>query len=217
MKMIPKIALILSTFLFCCQGRATAADIYDNIGQSILTDAGLNDASWAALSFKTTDTNYVITAVNVPLKRLNSSTTGSIILSLYTATGAGSAPETKIGSDLGSTPIAGYTQGIYQNFSITGLNVPLSPSTNYYLVISSTGLAGNYGVGVNNTGGGTVTGSLGYSDTLNSGGSWSGPTSGYYFIGSVTATVPEPTTYALGVIASGLMGIVAGRRKARRA
>lgn len=40
---------------------------------------------------------------------------------------------------------------------------------------------------------------------------------GTYFHGAAIVPVPEPSTYALGMIATGVMGFVARRRKARRA
>ncbi len=211
------IALVMTAFLFGQKSGADAADLYDNIGQTVNNESGLNNSSWGALSFRTTATDFVITAVNIPIKNHNSWSSGNIILSLYTATGTGSSPGTKIGADLGSTPIAGYSSSVYQNFSITGLSVTLSPSTNYYLVISSSGVPGNYSVGLNSTGGGLVTGSLGWSDTLNAGSSWGAPSTSHYFIGSVTATVPEPSTCILGAIATGTAAVLIRRRKPRLA
>ena len=142
---------------------------------------------------------------------------GNVQVSLYTGDGTGSRPNAKIGSDLGTTPVSGFNNSaVYQDYAITGLNVTLSPSTKYYVVISASGIGSGSQdflyLGLHSGAGGVTTGSLGYSESTNSGSSWTAPTDSSYVVGLVTA-VPEPSTYALAAIATGLITALARRRK----
>jgi hypothetical protein len=93
---------------------------------------------------------------------------------------------------------------------------PLFLSTNYYITVSSPDItSGMASVGVTQSSSGAITtGSQGFATANNN--QWGGPYGGMWIIGSVlTVTVPEPSTYALAAIATGVMAYLARRRKAR--
>lgn len=194
-----------------------ATDLYNTMGQSVDSTQLLKDSTWTALSFMTSATDFTITGVTIPVKNVIGLTLGNIQVSLYTGDGSNSRPNTKIGSDLGTTPVSGFSNSaVYQDYAITGLNVTLSPSTKYYVVISASGIGSGAQdflyLGLHSGAGGVTTGSLGFSQSLNSGSSWDAPGNSSSVVGLVTA-VPEPSTYALAAIATGLITALARRRK----
>lgn len=200
-----------------------AVDVYNTLNQSVTFDGNLNDTTWTALSFSTTAAEYMISDVTLPIWNQNALNSGSVTLSIYDSAGVGSRPGSKIGSDLGSAAVSGFSSSGYQNYTITGVGRTLLPSTQYYLVVNTAGVSGtgsnNVSIGFQSGTGGITTNSLGYSQSLNAGTSWGAPNTSFTLIGAVAATVPvpEPSTYALAAIASTVMAAIARRRKASKA
>lgn len=155
----------------------------------------------AAFSFQTTATGYVIDTVKVQLKN-NDAASGQIDVAIYDASGASGAPGTIVGTAVGTVP-AGTLTSTYQTFTFSSLNRTLAPSTNYWVVISSTGLssaspfdptspASASVARTNDTFGEVTTGSNG-SSTLYTPLGWSPPSTSYYVIGAVIPASPTPT------------------------
>jgi hypothetical protein len=65
--------------------------------------------------------------------------------------------------------------------------------------------------------GGLTTGSLGLNVSFDNGATWPVSQSTNYLSLQISATVPEPSTYALSAIATGVMAAVARRRTALKA
>lgn len=191
---------------------ARAADIYNNLGATQNQTSSINNSFWFGLSFRTTATESLITSLSVDLQLQNASnTSGNVNFQIFDSTGASGLPGTVV-STAGSIALSSMTTS-RATYTLNSLNIPLSTSTNYWLVlkgtttdfvssiltISTNGASGSIGAGV----GGTGTWNL---------------HSGYRAVGVVSAiAVPEPTTYALAAIAAGVMTFVARRRKARTA
>jgi hypothetical protein len=179
--------------------RAKAGMIYDTTSGSGVSLSSNNVQ--LALSFQTTSTEYVINAVGLEMSSAGISLTGALNVSIYDATGVDSAPGAQLGTNIGSVDAASLST-IATIFSFTGLSRSLSPSTNYYIVITPDNLSGSYVLsGTSDPSGGIVTGSLGFG--FNSP-SWT-VVPGNYIIGYVSASsgggsggaVPEPTSMAI--------------------
>jgi len=204
---------------------ARAVDLYNTLSKPTSTLIGISTYYGAGLSFKTTATEYIIDSVTLKLANDSFSPAGygNINISIYNALGGNSTPGSIVGSPIGSVPVSSLTTTL-TDFSFTGLNRLLSPSTNYWITITSTDMPAN-GSGqyartavTDNNIGALTAGSLGSTFYDMSGGSWlwSSPVNNYWVHGSVsTVAVPEPSTYALAAIATGVMAAVARRRKAR--
>ena len=192
-------------------GSARAVDIYNNLTQTVNQNLSANNAYSSALSFQTTSSASVITDLQASLK-LQAGNTGNTVFSIYDATGSGGTPGTKI-TDAGSIANNTLTSS-YATYGLSGLNISLNPSANYWLVLTTTTSDFIMWTVTSSTTG--ATGSVGV-------GTKAGPSawqvlSQYRAIGVVTAVaVPEPSTYALGAIATGVFALIARRRKARRA
>jgi hypothetical protein len=108
--------------------------------------------------------------------------------------------------------------GLWSGSLLRAVNVGIAGNTINGSIITGTFASGTVGAGLGSTGP-----TIGVSSS--SGGTWldNGPTFGgsfrvYGISSNLTAVaVPEPSTYALGAIATGVMAWVARRRKARRA
>ncbi len=203
---------ILALHIFWSAPAGFSADLYANIGQPVSVNGNFSDGSWPALSFKTSMTNYILESVTIPILNPNLLSSGTISFRLFDATGAGGSPGAAVGSALGSVPIAGISGVSYQDVTFSGLNRTLATNTNYWLAVQGSGIASVFFVGATTSTGGTLTGSLGYSITSDAGNSWSAPSTAVYVIGRVNA-VPEPSTYALGMIAAVTCGWLARRKR----
>ena len=196
-------------------GSARAVDIYNTLSGSSAVTKMINTQNGMGVSFKTTATDYVIDAVTFMFMK-DSATSGNITIAIYDTSGTGGTPGSMIGTPLGTVPVSSLTSTL-ANYTLSSLNRTLSPSTNYYLTATSTDITSGAPRGsVTTDTTGLTTGSVGY--TSKSNGVWTTPASGFYGQASIsTAAVPEPSTYALGAIATGVFALIARRRKARRA
>ena len=192
-------------------GSARAVDIYNTLSESSAVTKMINTQNGMGVSFKTTATDYVIDAVTFMFMK-DSATSGNITIAIYDTSGTGGTPGSMIGTPLGTVPVSSLTSTL-ANYTLSSLNRTLSPSTNYYLTATSTDITSGVARGsVTQQTTGLTTGSVGYA--FRSSGVWTLPASGYYGQASIsTAAVPEPSTYALGAIATGVFALIARRRK----
>jgi hypothetical protein len=204
---------------------AQAVDIYSNLGtpdSSSNAAIGYNsvanfDVTYAQ-GFTTGASLYLLDSVDLPLG-VTGAGNGSPKLQIY-SNNAGTP-----GTDLGVTftnPTFG-AQSLY-NFSLA-TPFALSASTSYWMVLSDTtaGTQTKFNWYYTDTfssptaKNGSGVSFLGGARSNNGGALWS-TNNGFAQTGiTLNATaVPEPTTYALAAIATGVMAIVARRRKARK-
>ena len=186
-------------------GQAHAIDLYNNLNQTQFTFGSVSNVNSYSFSFSTTATETVLTNISAYLK-VNSAATGILTVSIYNAVGGVGLPDTKI-NDAGTINNASISTSSYATYSISGLNFNLSPSTKYYVVFSNS-TSDNIIIGLTNSSTGTNSNATYY----NNGSGWNYVS--FNAMGSVSAIaqVPEPSTYALATIATGLMAAVARRK-----
>ena len=190
-------------------GSAPAIDLYNNLNQAYNQSTSINNSYSTGVSFKTTAAETTVTSLSAYLQA-NTPATGNLLFSIYDATGSGGAPGTKI-TDAGTLAASTVTNA-FQTYTISSLNIALSATTNYWLVVSNS-TADFVMFGAANTTTGTP-GSVGIA-TKTGPAAWSLLGGNYRLMGSITAisSVPEPTTWALAAIASGVLAWTARRRK----
>ncbi len=209
---------IVAVIGFMFTGSVRAVDLYNNLAESAMFDDNFATNSSGALSFRTTANEYMIDTVKIPLRLFGQApaTSGNVTVSIYNTTGSNSRPGSSVGTAIGVMPVSSLSYS-FQTITFAGLNRVLSPSTDYYIVISSSSsnLDGFVSAGLTSN----------FTGTLGSNGYWNGGNPNWgkvgngsiYAIGSVSAIAPgpEPSTYALAAISTGVMATVASRRKAR--
>jgi hypothetical protein len=211
-------SLLSMALLLLLVPEVKAIDIYNTLAQSEAFTTSMDSGTRAALSFKTTSTEFTVDSVQIPIRldAFNPATSGSLVISIFDATGTSGQPGNIVGTSISTVQVSSLST-TNQTFTFSGLNRTLSPSTNYYITVSSPDItSGVASVGVTASSSGAITtDSLGFATANNN--RWGGPYSGMWIIGAVStvASVPEPSTYALAAIATGVMAAVARRRKAR--
>jgi hypothetical protein len=190
------------------------------------TNAGLwSKNGGVGLSFQTTAQLFTITEISFWHEKPSSSDdTGNLIVELWDATGSSNFAGNQIGSALATVALSTIPDDTIQQLSVGGLNITLSPSTNYWATIT---LANNTNSTSNvqwhtytGSSAGTVTGSLGAGSLDNQNGGQTWPSDGQLLLntfvaGSVTA-VPEPGSLGLAGIAA-VAGLTLYRRRRRQA
>ncbi|MEI7923501.1 MAG: PEP-CTERM sorting domain-containing protein [Planctomycetota bacterium] len=192
---------------------AKAVDLVNLLGSSDDGVNAVNNSNWIANSFTTTATEYMITDVVLRLSNPSSLATGDFQVAIYTATGAAGRPGTLVSTI--STNSATSLASSASDFAISGLTTTLEASKKYFLVLKGLTLDNNISWSFANTATGIGATTSSFSSSTNSGTSWAATQLGMPDTYKVTATaaVPEPSTYALGALASGAL-VLAGRRKA---
>lgn len=212
--------LVVAICMFSIQvSIAKAAYIYNTLPEQpagymgVGLDSALRYQTILGVSFKTTADLYVITSVTVPILNYHDLKSGTISLSVYDENQAKSGPKNKIGKTLGTLPVDTFPRYLQKDFTISNLSLTLSPSTNYYLMISGTGLSDVVWTGITKSAG-TTLGSRGLYYNFYGGGGTLDNTR--FAIGSVNAIaeVPEPSGYFLCIISLGFLAFHK-HRKAR--
>ena len=199
-----------------------AVDLFDTVpagnrGNLLSID---NATRRYAQSFSTTANDYIVDSVSLSLYLGLPNPLGTFGVEIYGFDTGNSIPTTLVP---GGTVYSGDSLPLSTsatNVVFSGFNITLAPSTQYYIVLSASLNTSLYWEYTNNA---TGSGSTGYSSqfytaSLSSGSTWNlaAVTSTDPMIMKVTA-VPEPSTYALAAIATGVMATVASRCKARKA
>ena len=170
----------------------------------------ISDTQWAAQTFTTTATDYVLDLLTVRLYN-NAATAGDMVVSIYDATGADGRPGSLVRNvifqevaDLGTS--LSDTTRVARIFAADPYpSRVLSPSTTYYVAIKGSGITGGTGkwTWTNNITGTGVSASL---TSSFDGSTWGAPQATVPQQVRVTA-VPEPSGLALAAIAgSAAMG-----------
>jgi len=219
------IAALAAVTMIASLDHARSATLYDTFGTSAgLANPGFRNNMGFGLSFQTTANEYTLTKVTFAVARDSGATLdGNLVVRLWDSTGSGSLPGAQIGGDLGTFPLSGLSEyvpvgGGYQPIVVDGLNIGLSPSTNYWATVTltgntATGSANQYYIQYTTAPSGTTTGSLGATQDTDDTGTdaWQGPFSTAFQIGSVEA-VPEPATLSM-VAGAGLVVLLTYRRR----
>jgi hypothetical protein len=198
------IVSVLSGWLFVvgaltCQS-VSAAVVFNNRGDlkggtEVVDGGGTN--GWWGQAFSTTASATIVTDVVLSMSNGNAGTAFSV--GIYSSV-AGSG--LNVPGSLTQSIFTGTPGQFFSPFSITGLNVPLSPSTEYFVVVSPT-------VGALDWDFTNASSSLN-ANSVDQGGTWSSTTSAPLQM-SITA-VPEPATLSL-LAAAGLFGGLAVVRR----
>lgn len=194
---------------------AKSAVISDNLTNN---QDGLNffsPTTWRAQSFSTTGADFRLTRVQINAF-YSGLTAGTFSLDVYDATGSGTTPGTFVANVASNVDYTNLTTSLSNIYDANNLNILLNPSTKYFLVVKAGTMTGGsfiWGTTANNT---QVVGFPSeHSDSTNSGSSWGPASLANPQIMKINA-VPEPSTYAMGAIASVVLAGFA-RRKNRTA
>ena len=206
-------ALLLAalTLTPAASDQASVVILANNTGNTEFNTAFTTNEDWQAQAFTTTATGYTLTDVALLLSN-STATTGTFDLSIYDSTGTDSSPGAKVADVRTGINVAtfGETPTIYD---VSGLSIPLSPSTQYYLAVTATNLigTGTYGIEWSYTLDTTGTGfPSAYSYSNDGGATWNNPPDftnpSMMRIQAETTAVPEPSTYALLGISLAVVG-----------
>ncbi len=198
------LSLLIAFGLACAAGSARADTIiFDNLNNSNNGFRGVTDTNWDAQRFNSDSTNLFLTSVTLNL--FSSGGSGNFFLDLYSDNA--NQPGISL-ANLYTGPTLGTGDILFSN-----LNLPLSPNTNYWLVLGDTTgstLSLSWGVTTTLTGTGSgfqTTAAL----TTDSGMNWFVFNNAPYRTQITASTVPEPTTMLLGAL--GGFGLLAASRR----
>jgi hypothetical protein len=193
---------------FFASGTARAQTvIFDNLNNGNNGYRGVSSTSWDAQRFNSDSTNLFLVSLTLNLSTQPGS--GTAFLSLYSD--AAGHPGAQIANLFTGVPGSG-------NVTFGNLSQPLSPNTNYWLVLGTNGGTLNLGWGVTSTLTGTGSGfQTTAASTSNSGTNWSVFGDAPYQTRITANTVPEPeaiTTFAMGLAGLVLLRLWRVRRAA---
>jgi hypothetical protein len=181
-----------------------ASDLYNNLEAPIDSSSYLYDTVIKGLSFRTTSTEFVVDQIVLPLMNSGSVSSGSVEFSIFDASGPLKKPGSIVGSIIGAVSVASISTSHYENITFSNISKELSPDTNYWLLINTKAVNQSIDIQASFSNSGTLTGSLGYTFSDNSGSSWSIPSTSAYYIGKIVAVsyVPEPSPFVMAGITS---------------
>lgn len=199
-----KYVAVVGALIFALAPKSSnAVDIFDTTASSGITSALFFPPLWSASLFHTTASGYVVTSFSFQTNNTVGSMSGNLVPKIYT--NSGSQPGTQVGPNLGTID----TSTVSTTFSLTGLNVALTPSTDYWLVFDNTAVTGSTSFRYTLTPSG-LSAPFAQAQTSNAGGSWQ-VNPGIAMIGVITA-VPEPGAIVMGIACAGV-SIIGGFRR----
>lgn len=203
-------------------GSGQAADLYNTLPATNRGDDFINAGTpnlRLAQSFSTTANDYILSSVTLSMFMGVLNSPGTFGVELYGFNTNDSKPTTLV---TGGSIYSGNSSILSTSATdvvFSGLNITLVPSTQYYIVINANlnhalfWQYAKYPSGSGSTGYSTQY----YTSSSDSGSSWSSSTlsTTYPYIMKITA-VPEPSTWALAGLATGVIGFIARHRNAKR-
>lgn len=205
---------LLSVCFLSSWSPCSAVDVVlaDNLGSGVAGSSKLTASRWQAQAFQTQSNAYILNRIELPLYRTGT-TAGTYEVSIYTNNSG--VPGTLVsGAQLSDQTSNLTTSSAIRSFAISWT---LNPNTNYFLVLSGTGITAS-DVSWDYTDG-TVAAigfPSGYSRSTNGGVTWSAPSEFPEQMMRITA-VPEPSTYILSLVTVGVFAGVAKRKRRRSA
>ena len=177
----------------------SAATLVDNLSASTLGTSpfgGPGDTDWLAQSFTTTATDYILSSVTALIGNSNPATTGNYIFSIYDGSGPGGVPGVNLGDILSNSVTGIPTLATSIQATASPLPLTLSPNTNYFLVLRTSGAndALEWYSATNGSGTGFPTN---FTSSSNGGTSWNAiDNTGPDQMMQILATSPPPPTPA---------------------
>lgn len=206
--------LVVVLFAAATTSQSRAGVIYDTTASSTLTDVDVSTAATnlkQATLFHTTASDFIVTEMSFLLRiDVEDPPTGSLNWLIYSDVGG--QPDLPVLAYVPFSLNVSTLSGTYAAVSTGALNIPLSPSTNYWLVFNGESLTS--GVvqieeALNPSGIGSPFKAMTYNTNA-----WTG-VNNLAAVGTITA-VPEPSTYAmaLGGLACGGFSFFRRRKRA---
>ena len=181
--------------------------LYDNLGNTTLTEAMYETDTWGASQFTTDGHNYILNTVALLLYR-----TGDTTAQLDIYSNSGDVPGTSLGT---LTPPESIPLNTAEKVTFTASGISLSANSTYWVVLHApTGqLWWSYTDDSTGTGSGFSTINT---SSVNAGTKWATPIDYYpnqMQVNATLAAVPEPSQWAMmGVTALGVTGYALRRR-----
>lgn len=202
---------------------APAADIYNNLTETVdqgvpMNANGAGNWRFNAEAFNTDSLNFNIQSVTLKLALgAFGTTTGTFDVSIWSNDTTGS-PANRPGSLVANVATGQSASQIaptggFLTFTPASL-IQLNPNQTYWVVLDASNYTGGrqiFSGGTTSSAGSGVTSNMMLQKDVNNTWSQNFPASGTSHM-VMSVTVPEPSTYALGLIATGLVGALSRRR-----
>lgn len=222
---IQRLVLIFSTIVIGVPS-AHAVDLFNNLSQTpseqvqLTTSAGAGNWQYNAEAFTTDSLNLQLTGVTLKLGLgALGSTTGSFDVAIWSNNTSGSPANSP--GNLVATVATGTALDVFSSstglltFTPTSL-IQLSPNQTYWVVLNASSYTGTRQIvsfGTTSSAGVSVTSNMMLQSLNGIGWSQNSPSTGTSHMLMQVTAVPEPSTYILGCIATGLTGVLIRRRR----
>ena len=219
-------SMLLSAWMFTAVALAPLTSAFagsvvlSNLANATKGSDTVNYNSWNGDSFVTDSQSWRLNSVTLDMAAGTSSTgSGYFFIAIYSD--AGTEPGTVLETLTGSTNP--YNAGQY-TYTAAGSGLLLNPNTRYWIVqgLSTSVSSGAGSYKTRYTGNAATTGNWsipasGYQAYLTPGNPWDVTDFDYrkLEISATVNAVPEPSTWALGLIGAGLTAVIARRRRQR--
>ena len=134
--------------LWATPPQADTIDLANNLTNTADASDPIDQSTWSSQSFTTDATHTTLTSVSAKLANFNSAT-GNMGLYIYSST-VGNKPDSPVAT-IGTYDVASVLTNSYTNFTAASLNVSLTSSTQYFLVIKGVSLSTTIDWGYTNT------------------------------------------------------------------
>jgi hypothetical protein len=219
MRLQQRFGILLTGLYFLASANASlkAATIFDSLtpaqqsGQTQSQALVQGFGAMVAQGFQTTALGYVLDSIELEIYKQTGSTD---VYSVWIYNASGGVPTTPVLTVANNEPQSALSdQPSSKTFS--GINTVLAPNSDYFVVVGGVGVTDlywDYWDTASPAGTGLPTTSITFDGT-----SWTGSSQTYPQMMIVSASVPEPSTWAFAALSCTTMAYVARRRKQARA
>lgn len=167
---------------------ASAAVVYDNLGNASDALAHANNLIWQAQRFDTDNQTYTLNSVTLLMSRTGS---GDAVLQLW------KGPSSPTSVETGTFSLSGTYSSVLTPTTFNASGIQLTPNTSYWIVLhsSAAGTSIGWSVTANNSGSGPGFRTE-WGESLTSGSTWVVTTGSPYQMKVEATAVPEPTEVA---------------------